>query len=624
VGRLNEARIVILGDKGAGKTSLARKLQNINAQLPEANQSTEGVDIIRWELPEIDGNDGGNVHIWDFAGHVITHAAHRFFLSERCIYIIVYDGRINDRNIDDSMEYWLDHAKNYGGNSPVYIVGNKKDNHTPEIDENNLKDKYPNTIKDVKYLSIKDDSVALETFRAELADFIRQSSAWNKEIPKLWFVMKEKLQEKFVAKKDYITTDEFYVLARNLNIKEKDFAPMRGPLHELGICLWYRKIPQLNMFVLNPNWISYGVYKIINWLKEEKKHDLWLADFQRIFSKKEDVERYPSEKYHFLFTIMSAYELAYPIENSNNKGLIIPILLPQKQPAQGMDRDFPVTDSLLMRYKTENTLPPDTISRFIVRHHQDIQTSKDKLPIVWRRGVKLGDKNRNQALVVEDNREIRLYAKGETAKKYFKDLRSTLDDIFESYQSNNPAKEYKITETVEKKPVYADDGTIRAYDIDGRLYLDATTGKEINMTNIKIRYDVADKDTNIITSVIVNSKDVVAPSTIKVVNNPPPEITLENFRVLLDELSKFSHGSHAECVSNDEERRIFQKKLDIARSERNPEAGWKMLVDAISVGGGVASIASLFALNPPAVAGVVGFTALFGAFKKVVEKIKRR
>ncbi|MDR2699405.1 MAG: hypothetical protein LBC12_01060 [Nitrososphaerota archaeon] len=128
--RLNEARIIVIGDKGAGKTSLKTKLVDINKELPKEYESTEGVDIDVWKLEKNIVDEGVNVHIWDFAGHVITHAVHRFFLSERCIYIIVYDGRVNDRNINDSMEYWLDHVKNYGAGSPVYVIVNKKDEHT--------------------------------------------------------------------------------------------------------------------------------------------------------------------------------------------------------------------------------------------------------------------------------------------------------------------------------------------------------------------------------------------------------------------------------------------------------------------------------------------------------------
>jgi hypothetical protein len=319
---------------------------------------------------------------------------------------------------------------------------------------------------------------------------------------------------------------------------------------------------------------------------------------------------------------MQLYELAYPIEKSKD-GLIIPFLLPQKQPEQGMDRDFPVTDSLLMRYKTEHTLPPDTISRFIVRHHQDIQTNENKQPIVWRRGVKLEDKNKNQALVVENDREILLYAKGATAKNYFKDLRSTLNDIFESYKSNNPIIAYKIAETIEQKPVYADDGTIMAYYIDGGLYLDATTGKDINMTTINENYDVKDgminKGNNL--TVVSNSEKVNVGSVVNYA--PPEELTLETFRVLLDCLSTFLQSDKAEYESSRKDRESLQKVCDDAKKEKDPKKGWKKLVDAISLSGGVASLISLFTVDPVIAVGA-SLPVIYSALNKIAEGVKNK
>jgi len=614
--RLNEARIVVIGEKGAGKTSLAKKLLNINAEMPKEYESTEGVDVTLWQLPEKLGNDGVNVHIWDFAGHVITHAAHRFFLSERCVYIIIYDGRTEMRN---RLEYWLDHAKNYGGGSPVYIIVNKIDEHPPKINENTLRDKYP-VIKDVKRLSIKNDLGVLETFKNELEVFIRQSPAWNKEFPAQWYALKENLQKEFLAKKDYITVDEFRENAKNFGINETDSERIREPLHNLGICLWYEKIAPLNTFVINPNWISYGVYKIINWLNDNGRFKLWLQDFLEIFSNEQDKSRYPSEKHLFLFNIMQNYELAYPIKNCEKVGLIIPFLLQEDQPERGMDKDFSISDSLLMRYKMETAIPPDTITRFIVRHYQDIQVNVNNKDVVWRYGVKLGDATGNKALVVEDDREIRLYVKGEKAKKYLGDLRSTLNDIFKSYQSDNPTIEYKVTETREQKPVYADDGTIMAYDIDGRLYLDATTGKEINMTIVNENYDVKDgiinKGNN--NSMAYKSDGSIIGSTVYYV---PPELTLENFYTLLEQLSTFLQSDKAVYESSPKDRESLKKELDLLKNEKDHKVGWCKLERFISAGGSIASIVSLFltSLSPSAAVSIIPATVI-AALKNIVNR----
>ena len=49
--RLYEAKLLIVGEGGAGKTSLAKKVEDENYPLDSAEQSTEGIDIIQWEFP---------------------------------------------------------------------------------------------------------------------------------------------------------------------------------------------------------------------------------------------------------------------------------------------------------------------------------------------------------------------------------------------------------------------------------------------------------------------------------------------------------------------------------------------------------------------------------------------
>lgn len=50
-GLLHEAKLLIVGEGGAGKTSLAKKIEDNSYQLVANEQSTEGIDIIRWRFP---------------------------------------------------------------------------------------------------------------------------------------------------------------------------------------------------------------------------------------------------------------------------------------------------------------------------------------------------------------------------------------------------------------------------------------------------------------------------------------------------------------------------------------------------------------------------------------------
>jgi len=67
-----EAKLLIIGEPGAGKTSLAKKLQSRNYILKkegedEQEKSTEGIEVIEWYFPFEDGKQF-RVNIWDFGG----------------------------------------------------------------------------------------------------------------------------------------------------------------------------------------------------------------------------------------------------------------------------------------------------------------------------------------------------------------------------------------------------------------------------------------------------------------------------------------------------------------------------------------------------------------------------
>jgi GTPase SAR1 family protein len=476
--RLNEARIIILGDKGAGKTCIARRLIDPKAPMTTEQESTAGVDTTLWKLEK----ENLHLRIWDFAGHVVTHAVHQFFLSERCLYLVVYNGRTEEPS---RLEYWLNHMKNYGGNSEAMILINKRDPHSVEIPIHSLKEKYP--IAGVYTFSIKDDAEDLEKFRSDVASYVKNHPSWKgQEIPQSFYQVKNEIEQLFVKGKkekgrEYIEKGEFDRIAQKHDASDVEL--LLQDLHFLGVSLWYKDLERYDTLVLNPEWISHGVYKIINWVHEAKRYGLTLNDFATVF--KAD-NRYPKEKYPFLFELMKHYQLAY----ETGKGLIIPHLLKEDRPERLPD--FPPGESLMARYEARQPLPPHSISRFIVRHHQEIK-EENKTPVVWRYGVVLEDENRNVALVREDDRTLSISVKGEGKTAYMSRLRETLNDIFNSYKSEKPELQYRIErfgQIPDEADLWLSGKTILNYSNKNRSYYDDDTDQNIPMEPIRDKYHI--------------------------------------------------------------------------------------------------------------------------------------
>jgi GTPase SAR1 family protein len=140
---LYEAKLLILGEGGAGKTTLARKIKNPSALLFQEQKSTEGIDVLHWSFPT-NQEKNFQVNIWDFGGQEIYHTTHQFFLTKRSLYVLVADTRAEDTDF----YYWLNAVQLLSDNSPLLIVKNEKQDRHREINERQLKGEFGN-IKDV-------------------------------------------------------------------------------------------------------------------------------------------------------------------------------------------------------------------------------------------------------------------------------------------------------------------------------------------------------------------------------------------------------------------------------------------------------------------------------------------
>ena len=361
-----------------------------------------------------------------------------------------------------------------------------------DISSNYLKERYP--IAGVYTFSIKDDPRKLKAFRKVVAEYIENNPSWEKqEIPTNYYQVKDELENLFTKcenekSREHITKDEFTEIA--VKHKIEDAKKLLQDLHFLGVSLWYKDMDEFDTLVLNPEWISHGVYKIINWVNEAKKHSLTLNEFSSVF--KDDGNRYPKQQHKFLFKLMKHYELAY--ETKNGQNLIIPHLLKEDRPAKLPG--FPMGESLMLRYKAEQPLPPNSISRFIVRHNQEIKNEK-KNGLVWRYGVVLEDDHSSTALVREEDRTISVYVKGEDKTNYISVLRETLNNIFNSYKSEKPELQYRIerfgqipNDVEAKNPLWLPDRKILNQSNEDIPYYEDMTGEHIDLHYTVKNYNI--------------------------------------------------------------------------------------------------------------------------------------
>ena len=160
---VNESKMVIVGQGGVGKTCLLNRL--IHDRYSET-VSTEGIDIAAWGFEK--GGRSYKLNVWDFGGQEIYHATHQFFLTNRSLYIFVWDARQEEEY--GRIDYWLHTIESFACDSPIIIVVNKCDsrNSIKQLDLKSLKEKFPQII-DCYKVSCK-ENIGIATLREEIEE----------------------------------------------------------------------------------------------------------------------------------------------------------------------------------------------------------------------------------------------------------------------------------------------------------------------------------------------------------------------------------------------------------------------------------------------------------------------
>ena len=382
--RLNEAKMLIVGQGGVGKTSLMHYLIN-NKKCDPTELPTEGINIDDWPVKGTKGADGEfeevNVHIWDFGGQEIMHATHQFFLTRRSLYLLVIDARAGEK--ESNIHYWLKIIGSYGGDSPVLVVINKSDQHPHELNETALLRDYPN-IRGFVQTSCETGE-GMSELRREIGKQIRRLPHVFDELPQSYFQVKEELAQE-ARDENYLPIEKYHDICERRGVGDKESQDqLIRFLHDLGVVLNFQDpndpYGRNDPFVLNPEWVTGGVYAIVNDkpLKAQKDGVLTQAKLSAVLGA---LKGYPADRHDFIVRKMLQFELAYELGRTKGaaRRWLIPELLDPNEP-KGLE--WRPDESLNFQYDYP-VLPAGVICRFIVRMHYRVQRRNS-----WRSGTVL-------------------------------------------------------------------------------------------------------------------------------------------------------------------------------------------------------------------------------------------
>jgi small GTP-binding protein len=392
---LNEAKLVVVGNEAVGKTSLIRYLVHARPRDPD-ERKTPGVAI--HEKIEVDAwsvQSQIRLNVWDFGGQEIMRGTHRFFLTERSLYLLVLEDRRED---DRSIYEWLEIIAQHGGDSPVIVVINKSDSEVPQrqLDEAALQRAYP-VIAGFLRTSCNDGptaAVSIAALRAQIAATLTGSARLKHvrdPIPQSWLRIKDAIADLARARsvlpvRDFerLCEGEAATRASERITDPDEQRALLGLLHDLGAVVAHglrgnAPAVRREITVLDPNWLTGAIYALINSpTVREQKGELHHDQLGELL----DPTRYPARWHELIVSMMQepALGLCLPLAHGNAPRYLLPDALPVSEPDYRM---WP-SDSLRFRFQY-SLLPTGLIPRFIVEAHRSLTDQ----PTWWRTGVVL-------------------------------------------------------------------------------------------------------------------------------------------------------------------------------------------------------------------------------------------
>lgn len=411
---LNEAKVIFVGERGVGKTSLIKRLTDKTFKTNE--NMTEGIDIKSW-LSNID-DQSIKLDLWDFGGQEIYYATHQLFLTRRTLYLLVLNNRVSEE--ENRLEYWLKMIEILGENSPILIVGNKSDEQPLDINRKALLSKFPN-IKGIFEVSCLTGR-GIDELRYGIKQTISSLPHIGDRIPKRWFEIKAALAN---LEEDYIAYEDYQVICVEHGLIEStEQSVLIQFLHDLGSVLYFDNSRLSDTIIINFRWLTDAIYSIFN--SHLIREDQGIISFDSL-TKILDCNRYPVNKHRFILDIMQSFEWCYELENEH---FLIPNLLSKEIPLEVKLQDW--SDSLQFQYRYD-FFPRSTITRFIVRQNQFIVQN-----YVWRSGVVLKLKeNIAQIVAGFEEKTINIFVAGlpNTRRDALAAIRYELDSIHMTFQN---------------------------------------------------------------------------------------------------------------------------------------------------------------------------------------------
>ena len=381
-------KLMLVGYANRGKTTLVARLQGKEY----GDESTVGVDVSEWWYRPSVGRRAFHFSIWDFGGQEEYYATHQCFLSQRSLYLLLFNLLHGDKGVEE-LRPWLNNIALRAPRSCVIIVGTHldevQDDKRGEIDAllhrvGTLAASYNNKLQIVEVLPVglknRIENIGLlkEAIYNHTAGYKNRAGQliMGQKIPASYHALDKQLQtiqhEVRQGIRDPIMhAEEFRTMVHQMNLADiQDDDELKIAtlfLTDVGSLLHYddRGHNLHELYFVDPRWLCDMMSKVVT-IKERnpfiKNGILYSKDIPMLFKDKQ----FPWQYFEQYLTLLDRFEIALPLDN---RRVLIPSMLLDERPAEFEDEkpDSKVAVySRFVMFSSANT-PPGFWSRLLSR-----------------------------------------------------------------------------------------------------------------------------------------------------------------------------------------------------------------------------------------------------------------
>ncbi|XP_040400639.1 leucine-rich repeat serine/threonine-protein kinase 2 isoform X2 [Cygnus olor] len=346
----NRMKLMIVGNTGSGKTTLLQQLMKCKRSEFCSPKATVGIDVKDWV---IQGKGKMKkeliLNVWDFGGQEEFYSTHPHFMTQRALYLAVYDLSKGQAEVD-AMKPWLFNIKARASTSPVILVGT----HLDVSDEKQLKAcvskitrellnkrGFP-AIQNYHFVNATEESDSIIRLRKiiikESLHFkIRDQPVVGQLIPDSYLELEKRiLLERKNVPVEFPVIDQKRLLElvqeSQLQLDENELPHAIHFLNESGVLLHFQD-PALqlrDLYFVDPKWLCKIMAQILT-VKMEG-----FSKYPKGIVKRSDVEKFLLKKSKFpkiymsqYFKLLEKFQIALPLGEDQ---LLIPSSLSDHRP----------------------------------------------------------------------------------------------------------------------------------------------------------------------------------------------------------------------------------------------------------------------------------------------------